>query len=182
MRVFLFSGHMIDAPGRESPRFPPMMEDTIRNAISGILERYGAGRWDVGVGSAACGSDLLFGEGLLERSAMLRLCLSFPEPEFLAKSVAFAGQNWVLRFHAVTAHAQVDVLPASSRIARITSNPYEQTNLWMLEEARRLGGREIVFICVWDGEGGDGPGGTSHMVQAVEAAGGTVVQINPRSL
>lgn len=182
MRVFLFSGHMVDAPGRENPRFPPKMESAVRDAIDGELDRHGAGPQDLGVGSAACGSDLLFAEGLLRRGAGLRLCLAFPEPEFLRKSVAFAGVDWVRRFHVVTARARVDVFPADSPIARTTSDPYERTNLWMLEEARRLGGQELVFLCVWDGEGGDGPGGTAHMVQAVEAAGGSVSRIDPRSL
>jgi hypothetical protein len=182
MRVFLFSGHMVDAPCREQPRFPPALEGAVRDAIAGELDRYSAGERDLGVGSAACGSDLLFCEGLLQRGATLRLCLAFPEPEFLRRSVAFAGGDWVRRFHAVTARAQVDVFPADWPIARTASDPYERTNLWMLEEARRLGGQDIVFLCVWDGESGDGPGGTAHMVRAVQAAGGSVARIDPRSL
>jgi hypothetical protein len=182
MRVFLFSGHMVDAPGRKTPRFPVDMESAVRQAISGKLDRHGAGPEDAGVGSAACGSDLLFAEGLLDRRADLRLCLAFPEPEFLAKSVAFAGDGWVDRFHAVTARARVEVFPANSPIARATSDPYERTNLWMLDIARRLGGHDIVFLCVWDGKGGDGPGGTAHMVDTVKAAGGTVDCIDPGSL
>lgn len=182
MRVFLFSGHMVDAPDRKNPRFPATLEGAVRNAIAYELERHGAGRRDLGVGSAACGSDLLFAEGLLKRGAALHLCLAFPEPEFLVKSVAFAGDDWVNRFHVVTARAQVDVVPADSPIASAVSNPFERTNLWMLEKARLLGGHNIVFLCVWDGEGGDGPGGTAHVVQAVEAAGGSIVRIDIRSL
>lgn len=182
LRVFLFSGHMVDAPGRKKPRFPVALEGAVRGAIAGELDRQGASRGDFAVGSAACGSDLLFAEGLLQRGAALRLCLPLPEPEFLRKSVAFAGDDWVQRFHAITARAQVDVFPEDSPIAREASDPYERTNLWMVEEARRLGGQDIVFLCVWDGEGGDGPGGTAHMVQAVEAAGGSVVRIDPGSL
>lgn len=182
MRAFLFSGHMIDAPGRKVPRFPAALEGAVREAIGRELERCGAGQQDYGVGSAACGSDLLFAEGLCQRGATLRLCLPFPEPEFLQKSVAFAGDDWVQRFHAITARAQVDVFPVESPIARVTSDPYERTNLWMVEEASRLGGRDVVFLCVWDGASGGGPGGTGHMVQAVEDAGGSVVRIDPGSL
>jgi hypothetical protein len=182
MKVFLFSGHMVDAPGREHPRFPGALEGAVREAISGKLDQHGAGPGDLGVGSAACGSDLLFAEGLLQRGADLRLCLAFPEPEFLMKSVAFAGETWVDRFHEVTARAQVDVFPADSPLSLSTSDPYERTNLWMLETARQLCDHDIVFLCIWDGQGGDGPGGTAHMVETVNAVGGTVERIDPKSL
>jgi hypothetical protein len=60
-------------------------------------------------------------------------------------------------------------------------DPYSRTNIWMLDEALRLGG-EVVFICVWDGQGGDGPGGTKHMVEAVQAKGGEVRWVDIRRL
>lgn len=172
---------MIDAPGREQPRFPAEMESAVRDAIAHVLDQHAAGPLDLGIGSAACGSDLLFAECLLGRGVKLRLCLAFPEPEFIRKSVAFAGVEWVRRFRAVVAGAQVDVFHEESPIACATNDPYERTNLWMLEEARRLGGQDLVFLCVWDGEGGDGPGGTAHMAQVVEAARGRVVHIDPRN-
>jgi hypothetical protein len=173
---------MIDAPGRAQARFPAALEDAVRAAITDELTRHDAGPYDIGVGSAACGSDVLFAECLLARGVALRLCLPFPEPEFLAASVAFAGSGWVERFHAVAARARVAIFPPTSPIARVENDPYKRTNLWMIENARSLGGRDIVFLCVWDGEGGDGPGGTAHMVHAVQAAGGSVVRIDPMRL
>src|SRR4029077_13818076 len=35
--VILFSGHMIDAPGRKTPRFPPEKERLAADAIAGML-------------------------------------------------------------------------------------------------------------------------------------------------
>jgi hypothetical protein len=46
-------------------------------------------------------------------------------------------------------------------------DPYEQNNLWMLEAASRFGAGKVDFICLWDGKGGDGPGGTQHLIQEV---------------
>ena len=37
-RVLLFTGHMIDAPGREKPRFPPDQEEVARQAIQKAVE------------------------------------------------------------------------------------------------------------------------------------------------
>ena len=38
-KVVLFSGHMIDAPGREKPRFPPDKEPIAARAIAEALAR-----------------------------------------------------------------------------------------------------------------------------------------------
>jgi hypothetical protein len=37
-----------------------------------------------------------------------------------------------------------------------------------------MGVKKLCFICLWDGGGGDGPGGTRHMVEAVRSQGGEV--------
>ena len=59
-QVFLFSGHMVDAPDRSPARFPPEMEPHAAAAIAKLLDELGAGADDVAISSGACGSDLLF--------------------------------------------------------------------------------------------------------------------------
>jgi len=59
-RVFLFSGHMIDAPNRSTPRFPADKEPIAAAAIVAELDRLGAGPDDLGICGGACGGDLLF--------------------------------------------------------------------------------------------------------------------------
>ncbi|WP_168788294.1 hypothetical protein [Paraburkholderia aromaticivorans] len=56
------------------------------------------------------------------------------------------------------------------------ASPYERNNLWMLERSLECGVQKVHFICVWDGQAGDGPGGARHMYEAVRAAGGDVEQ------
>ena len=61
-------------------------------------------------------------------------------------------------------------------------DPFVRANLWLLASAlarRRRAG--WCCICLWDGGGGDGPGGTRHLVEAVRAAGGRVLRIDTRS-
>jgi hypothetical protein len=59
---------------------------------------------------------------------------------------------------------------------------YERCNLWMLERALSFGADKVRFICVWNGEGGDGPGGTEHMRKAVQKSGGAQYWIDTRTL
>jgi len=61
-------------------------------------------------------------------------------------------------------------------------DPYERDNLWQLYTALSLGPQKVRFICLWDGKGGDGPGGTKHMHDEVKKHNGQVIVINPADL
>lgn len=181
-RVVLFSGHMIDAPGRAKPRFPPSLEPRVARAVREKLSELDAGAEDLGISSAACGGDLLFAEAALERSVPLRLYLPFEEETFLQKSVEFADSDWPARYRAVVSRAEVFIALRELGPLEEGVDPYERTNLWMLGEARRIAGEKLMFICVWDGEAGDGPGGTKHMMSVVREGGGAVHWIDIRRL
>jgi hypothetical protein len=181
-RSILYSGHMIDAPDRAEPRFPPTLEHAVAAAVTREVDRVSPDGRDVAFGSGACGSDLLFAEALLARGVPLRLYLPFPTHEFVARSVAFAGPGWLERFDAAARRSTL--LVATDVLGEVTpgTDPFERTNLWMLDDALHRGGGRVVFLCVWNGQGGDGPGGTRHMLDAVRGAGGEVRWIDVRSL
>ena len=65
--VVLFSGHMIDAPDRKTPRFPPDKEPVAATAIADALAKIGAAKGDLAICGGACGGDLLFAEAALAR-------------------------------------------------------------------------------------------------------------------
>jgi hypothetical protein len=165
--VFLFSGHMIDAPGRHQPRFPPEQEPVARDAIVALLAQLNAGPHDLAICSAACGGDLLFAEAALERGLALEIYLPFQAATFAAKSVDFANGDWHTRFEKACSAASLHVMPAERGALASGDDPYEQTNLWMFEAANRYGAERVDFICLWNGQGGDGPGGTQHLMQEV---------------
>jgi hypothetical protein len=173
---------MIDAPGRAEPRFPPSLEPRVARAVREKLSELDAGAADLGISSAACGGDILFDEAALARGVPLRLYLPFEEETFLEKSVEFADSDWPRRYRAVVSRAEVFIAPHELGPLPEDVDPYERTNLWMLREARRIAGGKLVFICVWDGEAGDGPGGTKHMMGAVRESGGAVHWIDIRRL
>jgi hypothetical protein len=53
-------------------------------------------------------------------------------------------------------------------------NPYERNNLWRLHTALSMGPERVRFICLRDGKGGDGPGGTKPMHDSVKKRSGLV--------
>ncbi len=183
-RVFLFSGHMIDAPSRPVPRFPAREQLVAAAAIAAKLDKLGGGAQDVGLCGGACGGDLLFAEALLARGARLALLLAFDEASFLARSVDFAGDDWRRRFFAVKADPRTRVMLPPDTLGPLPegADPYERTNLWLLESALAFGPEKVEFVCLWNGGGGDGPGGTRHMITEVTRRQGRVHWLNTNKL
>ncbi len=174
--VFLFSGHMVDAPDRPVPRFPPSKEDSVAAAISATLEELNAGPEDLAICSGACGGDLLFDEACLARGSRLEMRLPFGEPEFLQRSVSFAGEEWSKKFFEVKAHPNTNVLFMQEELGPTAKNqnPFARNNVWQLNTALSHGPERLTCICLWDGKGGDGPGGTQHMIQEAEKRSGRI--------
>ena len=173
-RVLLFSGHMIDAATRANPRFPADKEPIAAAEISRTLDRIQAGHADLAICGGACGGDLLFAEAALVRQLVLELYIPFREEEFLAKSIDSADANWRWRFFAAKSQASLHVTPDELGPLPMGEDPYERNNLHMLEAEMRFGPEKLNFVCLWNGQGGDGPGGTQHLMQQTRNRGGRI--------
>ncbi|MBL8473514.1 MAG: hypothetical protein KF778_08455 [Rhodocyclaceae bacterium] len=182
--VFLFSGHLIDAPDRAQPRFPLAQEPVAAAAIAAALDDCGASADDLALTQGAAGGDLQFCEAALQRGLRVQLLQPFREAEFLLRSVHPCPGNWGARYAAVA--ARLAEPPRAVQDVRgplaPEASPYEACNLWLLDEALSYGAARLRFICLWNGGGGDGPGGTAHMVEAVRRAGGQVSWLDTREL
>ncbi len=190
-KVFLFSGHMIDTPDRPIPRFPPDKENIAAARIGAALDRLGAGPNDLAIAQGAAGGDILFGEACLARGVSLQLLLPLPEPEFLAASLlpCCAGESWRERYLALRDRLTLpprimpDALgPPPSDSHGSPGDPYERYNRWLLYSPLAPGRDRLRFICLWDGDGGDGPGGTAQMVKEVAQRNGQVTWLDKREL
>ncbi|MBM4262441.1 MAG: DUF4071 domain-containing protein [Deltaproteobacteria bacterium] len=175
-QVFLFSGHMVDAPDRPQPRFPPGQEAVAAQAIAAKLAELGAGPDDIAICGGACGGDLLFAEACVARGLRVELRLAYDEPTFIKHSVAFAGDAWVERFYKVKAQPKTAVLIMADELGAVPKdvNHYSRTNLWQLYSALAWGPEKVRFVCLWNRKGGDGPGGTEHMHDTVQSYSGRV--------
>lgn len=184
-QVFLFSGHMVDAPGRAPERFPPAVVPAAAHAIRRVLEVHSAGPADLAIAQAASGGDLLFLEACLERGVQVRPMLPFGVADFIERSVLPAqdGERWRTRFERLMSRLPEPprIMPADADAAADDS-PYERCNRWMLDTALAWGADRLRFICLWDGGGGDGPGGTASMCAEVERRGGRLEWIDIRKL
>ena len=183
-QVFLFSGHMIDAPDRKEPRFPPDKEKIAAAAIASKLDELKAGPGDLAFCGGACGGDILFGEACLERGVRLDVRIPFDEPTFLQKSVTFAGDGWVDRYYRMKSDDKTRIYVMTDELGPTpkNSNPYARNNLWQLYTALSWGPDKVRFICLWNRQGGDGPGGTKDMYETVQKYAGRVYVLDTSKL
>ena len=169
--VVAFAGHMIDRVDRVTPRFPESMEGAVAAQIGAWIDRV---QPKFGFASAACGSDILFLEAMLQRGAEVSVVLPYNEEEFVPDSVDFVpGSDWPARFRGVLARA-TRVLTASTAKLAIGGVSYEFCNQFLLGlgaiRARQLE-TDLIPLVVWNGQPGDGPGGASSVVENWRALG-----------
>ncbi|TAX01972.1 hypothetical protein ELI07_32820 (plasmid) [Rhizobium leguminosarum] len=180
--VVLFSGHMVDAPDREAPRFPPDKELIAAAAIAETLSEIGVSQGDLAICGGACGGDLLFAEACLAQGMVVELYIPFDEPTFLVNSVDFADADWHDRFLAIKASGTLHVMPDNLGELSPGENPYERVNRWMLQSASRFGRKKVVLIALWNGDNGDGPGGTKHFMDEARRQTQRIYWLNTRKL
>lgn len=190
-KVFLFSGHMIDSPDRAEPRFPADKEAIAAARIGELLDSLEAGPDDLAFAQGAAGGDILFAEACLARGVPFQMLLPLDEPEFIEASVlpASNGEAWRLRYLALrekltlTPRIMPDELgPLPRDRDGCEANAFERCNLWLLYSALTQGLDRVRFICLWNGGGGDGAGGTAHMVREVKRRTGQVSWLDTRQL
>lgn len=199
-RVLLFTGHMIDQEDRTPPRFPPDKEPAARDAIRAAVhaELYNMHRLHsnghsdlpiIGIAGGACGGDILFHEACLDFGIRGYMFLLFPRDQFVATSVAFAGEDWVRRFDLLyrTLNNDGRVLTQDSPShVPFSDDPshtiWQRNNSWMLDNALAYGGHRMTLISLWNGEVGHELGGTADMIQQAETEGANTLHIDTNEI
>ncbi|OGF63814.1 MAG: hypothetical protein A2Y62_03435 [Candidatus Fischerbacteria bacterium RBG_13_37_8] len=156
-------GHMIDRPGRKTPRFPPHLETEVKNCIKKAIAELDA---VIGYCSAACGTDIIFAEEMLRKKAELHVHLPFRREDFIQTSIKFAEAQWEKRFHNVLKKASTIIEPVTEAFLNsdcLFGFGNKITIGKILLHAETLGITPTLLV-VWDKQKGDGPYGTSDIV------------------
>ena len=186
-KVVISSGHMIDRPGREAPRFPPGKEGAARQGIERQLDRWGVGEGDLAICGGAQGADIIFAELCSGRGAEVWLFLPLGEEEFLEKSVRLPGGDWEERFHALRARGNVRTFFPDEEPGEDAGGDsvFARNNERIIDVALERAGepQNLFAVLVWDErETGDGPGGTSDFASRIRSSGAHLAIINPMEL
>jgi hypothetical protein len=156
--VVVVSGHMVDTPDRPRPRFPPQELPRVAMEVRHALAEWSVGQETTLVTGGARGADIIAAEEARARNAALRLVLALDPDEFVARSVRIPGTDWEQRFRALLPKADIEVIDGPD-----DDELFARTNQRIIDVARQIHPRPHAVI-VWNGEEGDGPGGTRDFV------------------
>ena len=165
--VLIFSGHMVDKPDRDKPRFPDdeSYVAAVRQAIAKKLDELHP---VIGYCQGACGADLIFAEEMLKRDAEVHLVLPFDRNDFYITSVDFgfvARRGWRDRFDTVyarsTHHYATEELYLGDDTLFAFANKFKSG--LAIAHARRLG-VEPVGLVVLDSQPQVLKGGTADFL------------------
>lgn len=185
--VVLFTGHRIDAPDRSAPRFPAEFEATARDAILELLTREKSKGAIKGVAGGANGGDILFLEACRQLEIPFQMRLALPQKQFIAASVSAPEGNWVARFESLARTSAPQILAQSKELpewlkAKRGYSFWERNNLWLIACALAMLPKRFVLAALWDGQEGDGGGGTQNMVQVAKEQGAEFIHLDTRQL
>lgn len=182
-RVLAYTGHRTDAPGRNPPRFPEGKVAAVGQAIREKLKGLGALH---GFGGAASGTDLLVLKELAARSLTATVVLPFPVEDFAKVSVG--GGVWRRTFDEMRDKPGIEftaplqpALPPPEAQPQAFADANVEIQRRAMEYAKRLDETPVV-LGVWDGQPGDGPGGTADTVALWHFEGVEPLIIDPRTL
>jgi len=179
--VVMFTGHMIDAPGKQA-RFPEEIVDAARAAIGDALDAIGPA---IGYCSLACGGDLLFFNEMQKRNLELRAYLPFERKDFERESVAFAGENWVEHYRRAHRSARRTLRYAVRDGYLGDDCLFDYNNQLMHGEAllqARSWGTECVLLALLDPDSDRHVGGAAATVTQWNKLGGRVKLIDLKAI
>jgi hypothetical protein len=184
-RSFLFTGYMIDFPGKDKRTFPVDKENEIRQEIRNRLESLKINPNDRAfVAGLSAGSEILFAEICAEKGVKVRAFLPLPESAYIRQFVSPGGDAWVERFYKIRNHPLVEELYQIENVGRPREgdDPYERNNRWALYSSLGRGVDRVRLIALWNAYG-DKPKDRDarlvyHMIELMRDIGGSIEQIN----
>jgi len=155
-RVILFTGHMIDRPGRPAPRFPPTAaaEQEARRLIEEVVAAECEDETEpvVGIAGGACGGDILFHEVCEGRGIRSQMYLALPKGPFAANSVQHGGASWMARYEKLLDRLKTREMSAELELpAWLQGRDYtvwRRHNLWMLFNAVAMNAHNLTLVAL----------------------------------
>lgn len=182
--IWLFVGHMVDAPDRKKPRFPNTAEAeaAVAEALHATFQKQiEEGRKpEVAFSSLASGGDILFQEIMRKKFEVdAHILLGLDRNVYARHSVQPAGERWMERYGELLAEKKPLSLDIYARDAVLPNwlidaedySVWQRNNRWLLHTALSYGPERVRIFALWDGKSGDDLDGTGDMVRECRRRG-----------
>ena len=165
--IGIFSGHMIDRPGRKIPRFPAYAEEQVRSELAEIIRKRNI---RIAFCSCACGGDILFLEEVLKAGGECFIVPPLPMEATISGSVdIIPGANWKERLFNIFKNDNVFVFEPECDEIGVDDDAivYDFTNRYILGIAvfrSQTMHFPLFGVTVWNGEKSGLTGGTDSAI------------------
>ena len=141
----------------------------------------------IGISGGSPGGEIIFHEVCKDLEIPTQMYLALPKNDYIKTVLACSGTNWVERFKRLVHQRQPEILTDTGELPRwlLAKKDYsiwQRSNLWMLHSALAISNDNLTLIALWNGEVGDGPGGTEDMVQRAQDRGAAFIHLDARKL
>jgi hypothetical protein len=183
----VFTGHMTDLPGRNSPRFPEKMARSVSDEIGWkLLELYNEHESMFLISSAARGADIIAIEHAHQLGVKNHIVIPFSAEDFVETSVIGTHMGgWKRRFNKVLNSTGLEGYDYIDALYGDSEKPesYEVCNIKMWELAKTIS-RKQVLLSFWnEADKKDfAIGGTGSFVDYVTKNGGEHININANTV
>jgi hypothetical protein len=170
-KIVAFAGHRVDRTGTGRTRFPETISSRVKRRLKKFLLEL---KPDIGIASAADGSDILFHECMQEMNRRTHLILPEPADHFRKRLHASNKEKWIQRFDKVLSNAETVEISSHSRFESEAVGAYKIAADYLLEyslEKARSLDAELVPLVVWDERSSIEPGGTGYIVSSFRHLG-----------
>ncbi|MBN8657574.1 MAG: DUF4071 domain-containing protein [Anaerolineae bacterium] len=187
-RGLVFTGYMIDFPGKDKKAFPIEREAEIRQEIRKRVEKFKAHSQDRAfLAGLSAGSEIIFAEVCAEAGIKVKAFLPYTESTYIRRFVAPGGEAWVDRFYKLRNSSYIDEIYQSEHLGQPKDgdNLFERNGRWAIYSALgRVGIENVRMIAVANEFVGDTKDRdvllTSYMIDMMRNVGGVVEEfINP---
>lgn len=187
-RGLIFTGYMVDFPGKDKKAFPSERENEIRQEIRKRVEKFKPQPQDRAfVAGLSAGSEIIFAEVCAEAGIKVKAFLPYTESTYIRRFVAPGGEAWVDRFYKLRNNSFIDEIYQSEHLGQPKDgdNLFERNGRWAIYSALgRVGIENIRMIAVANEFVGDTKDRdvllTSYMIDMMRNVGGVVEEfINP---
>jgi class 3 adenylate cyclase len=181
-KIIVFTGHMIDEPGRKRSRFPKDKEKIVYQEIFNFLKKQGP---CIGFSSAAMGADILFIEAMEALNNKVTIVLPFCREQFEKESINIKGdKSWIARYRQIMNNNH-EIIELTKQGTQYSDYYYQYGNNIMYGQARikALQLETTLYpLAVWNKDDIGKSGGASSFIKKWLDQGHEVNIIDLKSL
>lgn len=180
-KVVLFAGLPLDERRRSKERFPPRLENAVRETLRDWLITNNA---RIGFSSASCGSPILFQEVLDEIGGECHVVLPYEEQFVKERVRERCDESWVIRHEAVMQRASKVTFASMERIQpdHVTFDYATLVTHGLATIRTHELQTDLVGLTVWDGQPGRTEAATSMVVRRWQHLGVPVSRVDLSTL